>query len=115
MVNLDGSSPAAAHFSKTTMSNHFHWTREGYGYALRDSRGYARAVIGSPNRHQFFGILFIRNLPESGPYKSRKEAADWVTSMAVRLKHLPADSTFDDITKDDRKMPERKTSLEAMG
>lgn len=98
------------------MSNKFHWTKEEYGYVLRDSRGYARSAITSPNRHEFYGVLFVRDLPNSGPYKSRKEAADWVTRMAVRLGHLPSDSVFEEITAGDRKMPERrKRSMEAMG
>lgn len=98
------------------MSNKFHWTKEEYGYVLRDSNGYARSAITvrNTNRHQFYGVLFMRNLPKSGPYKSRKEAAEWVTSMAVRFGHLPSDSTFEDITKDDLKVLKRR-SLEEMG
>lgn len=75
----------------------FHWTIEPFGYCLRDSRGYARSVVirATPEYGGgFYGELFIRDRPLSGPYKGRQEAADWVTSMLVRLGELPPESEF---------------------
>lgn len=78
----------------------FHWTSETAftGYTLRDSRGYARAVITTPGSWKgFYGQVFARDMPASGPYKSRQEAADFVTGLLVKLSLVPADSEFGDL------------------
>lgn len=75
----------------------FHWTTESFGYALRDSRNYARCCITRGKEGGFYGLILASGLPDSGPYKSRKEAAEWVQRMAVQLEHLPADSEFSDV------------------
>lgn len=76
----------------------FHWTLENNGdqlYALRDANGYTRACIHQEAKGQgFYGLIFLRNLPDSGPYKSRQEAADWVARILVKLEAVPADSEF---------------------
>lgn len=74
----------------------FYWTIEDCGYALRDSRGYTRAAITSPGHSEgFYGVVFQRGLPDSGPYKNRQDAADWVARILPTLDHtIPADSTF---------------------
>lgn len=71
----------------------FHWTPEPFGYALRDGNGNARAtMVRDPEG--FWGQIVTRDMPDSGPYKSRKEAADWVALMLVRWGLVPADSLF---------------------
>lgn len=82
----------------------FYWTKETAfrGYTLRDSLGYARSIITSPNRHEFYGQVFTRDMPDSGPYKTRQEAANWVAGTLVRLELVPADSTFEPVPEIDR-------------
>lgn len=82
----------------------FFWTKETAfrGYTLRDPHGYARSIITSPNRHEFYGQIFTTDLPDSGPYKTRQEAAAWVTNTLMRLKLLPDDSTFERVPEIDR-------------
>ena len=73
----------------------FHWTIEDYGYVLRDGRNLARACVGrSLKEPGFFGVVFMTDLPDSGPYKSRREAADWVETMCIAWGHLPKDAVF---------------------
>ena len=78
----------------------FHWTKETVGgnviYVLRDSRSYSRAIIVK-NHEGFWGQIFTRDLPDSGPYKSRKEAADWVAHILVHFELVPTDSEFGEI------------------
>lgn len=76
-----------------------HWTVEDVGYALRDPRGYTRACITSTGHGAgFYGVVFQRGLPDSGPYKNRQDAADWVQTMIAKLDHtIPADATFSDL------------------
>lgn len=71
----------------------FAWTSETFGFALRDGNGNARATMVR-NHEGFWGQIITRDMPDSGPYKSRKEAADWVAAMLVRLELMPADSEF---------------------
>lgn len=78
----------------------FHWTKESFGYALRDSNNYARATIVRPQPWQFWGQIITSNMPDSGPYKSRKEASDWVTGALLRLELVPADSLFSEIPQE---------------
>ncbi len=74
----------------------FYWSIEDCGYALRDANGRTRAAITSPGPSEgFYGVVFQRGLPDSGPYKNRQDAADWVTGIIHKLDHtIPADSTF---------------------
>ena len=73
----------------------FHWTTEPFGYALRDTRGYSRALVTRPKIGEgYYGLLFQPGLPDAGPYKNRQDAANWVTGMLVRLELVPADSVF---------------------
>ncbi len=74
----------------------FGWSHESFGYALRDGNGNARATMVR-NDEGFWGQIITRNMPDSGPYKSRKEAADWVAGMLVRLELVPIDSEFGEI------------------
>lgn len=71
----------------------FAWTSESFGYALRDGNGNARATMVR-DHEGFWGQVIARNMPDSGPYKSRKEAADWVTAHLMRLELVPPDSEF---------------------
>ena len=70
------------------------WSRESFGYALRDGDGLARATMVQ-NREGFWGQIITRNMPDSGPYKNRRDAAQWVARMMVRWELVPATSTFD--------------------
>lgn len=82
----------------------FCWTKEAAfrGYALRDAHGYTRSIITTPNRHEFYGQVFARDMPDSGPYKTRQEAADWVTGTLLRFELVPADSVFEAVPEIDR-------------
>lgn len=71
----------------------FTWTSESFGFALRDGNGNARATMVR-NGEGFWGQIITRDLPDSGPYKSRHEAADWVAGTLVRLELVPRDSDF---------------------
>lgn len=93
----------------------FYWTTETFGYALRDPRTYTRAMITSPWPWEgFYGCIFQRNLPDSGPYKTRQEAADWVQRMLPKLDHtVPADSTFAELPPwQERERPARPALAE---
>lgn len=74
----------------------FSWTSEPFGYALRDINGNARATMVR-NHDGFWGQIITRNMPDSGPYKSRREAADWVAGMLVRLELVPVGSEFGEV------------------
>lgn len=76
----------------------YSWTVETYGYALRDGRGFPFAVLTSPGpREGFYSHILEADLPASGPYKTRKEAADWAAGMLVRHGTAAADSEFGDV------------------
>ena len=80
----------------------FHWTKEysepsqKHYYVLRDSHNLVRAHIvpSPPPETGFYGRLFAGKWLESGPYKARQDAADWVTGILVKLEVLPATSEF---------------------
>lgn len=69
------------------------WSTDPWGYTLRDGNGNARATMVR-DHEEFWGQVITRGLPDSGPYKSRKEAADWVTQTLARLELVPVDSEF---------------------
>lgn len=73
----------------------FHWTKEPWGYALRDSNNRARATMISgkpPHAQGFYGQVIDAGMPESGPYKSRAECAEWVAQYFLREVAQPGDS-----------------------
>ena len=74
----------------------FCWTSEPFGFALRDGNGRARATMVR-NGEGFWGQIITRDMPDSGPYSSRTEAATWVARMLVHLELVPAESEFGDI------------------
>ncbi len=81
--------------------NRFYWTTEPFGYVLRDGRGYARAtIVRAPEGRSFYGQVITRDMPDSGPYKSRNEAAVWVAGILLTLELVPADSTFGEIPEE---------------
>ena len=78
----------------------FHWTHEKPPlprYALRDSNGYTHAAI--TGKGMFYGLLFEPGLPDSGPYKCRQDAADWIAKMMVQLNPNLKDSVFEKVPK----------------
>jgi hypothetical protein len=74
----------------------FHWTAESFGYALRDANNYARATMVR-NHEGFWGQIITANMPDSGPYRSRAEAAAWVARMLVAWELVPAGSEFENV------------------
>tara|TARA_R110000868_G_C10898660_1_gene764158 strand:- start:1279 stop:1530 length:252 start_codon:yes stop_codon:yes gene_type:complete len=79
----------------------FHWTKETWGYALRDSKNCARATVvrgKPPHDPGFYAQVIASGMPDSGPYKSRLDAGDWAAGMLVKLELVPKGSALAPLT-----------------